>query len=141
PASPFVAAFMGAENVLALTASRLGDALRIDAGASSRPAVLPARQPAGFAGSGPLRLEARFRSEAAALHPANAFPREAPVEGALVLDGQVTQVSYPGGSWRHVVALAGQTIVVDCPHAFAPDEGVSVRIPSDALFLFAGSGT
>ena len=132
PASPFVAAFMGAENVLPLFASRSGDAIRIAAGAANREAILAAGRHADGG-----RVEARFRSEAAELHPSEAFPREAAVEGALVLDGEVTQVSYPGGTWRHVVSLAGQPVVVDSSRAFATGESVSVRIPGDALFLFA----
>jgi ABC-type Fe3+/spermidine/putrescine transport system ATPase subunit len=137
PRSPFVAAFMGAENVLRLSASRSGDSIFIAAGAANRRAIIPADGRA--AGEGPV--EARFRSVAAELHEADAFPRDCAVEGGLVIDGEVTQVSYPGGSWRHVVSLPGQSIVVDSSRAFATGERVSVRIPADALFLFASAGS
>jgi len=136
PASPFVAAFMGAENVLPLSASRAGGATRIAAGTANREALLPAGRREPAAG----QVEARFRSEAAELHPADAFPRDTAVEGALVLDGEVTQVSYPGGSWRHVVSLGGQPVVVDSSRAFATGENVSVRIPGESLFIFPASG-
>ncbi len=136
PASSFVAAFMGAENVLSLSASRAGDAIHIAAGATNRQAFIPGTGLNPEAG----RVEARFRSEAAELHPANAFPRETAVEGALVLDGEVTQVSYPGGLWRHVVSVGGLPIVVDASCAFDMGKSVSVRIPAAALFLFAALG-
>jgi putative spermidine/putrescine transport system ATP-binding protein len=135
PASAFVAAFMGAENVLRLSASTSNVSIGIAAGAANRGAIIDASGRDLVAGP----VEARFRSEAAELHPADAFPRETPVEGALVLDGEITQVSYPGGQWRHVVSVAGQPIVVDSSRAFDMGESVSVRIPGDALYLFPAS--
>jgi ABC-type Fe3+/spermidine/putrescine transport system ATPase subunit len=135
PASPFVAAFMGAENVLPLTAATSDNAIRIAAGSFNRQAIIPAARRSLEAGP----VEARFRSEAAELHPTDAFPREAAVEGALVLDGEVTQVSYPGGQWRHVVSVAGRPVVVDASRAFDIGESVSVSIPGDALYLFPAS--
>ena len=132
PASPFVAAFMGAENVIGLAAQTNGGTVRVEAGPTNRAATLPAS--GGRRANGPV--EGRFRSEAAELHPAEAFPREAIVEDALVLDGVVAQSSYPGGLWRHVVSIGGASIVVDSSHAFANGAGVSVRVPAAALFLF-----
>ena len=131
PASPFVAAFMGAENVLRLSASASNGAIHIAAGAANRAAIVDAAgRDVGD------RIEARFRSEAAELYGADAFAREATIEGALVLDGEVTQVSYPGGQWRHVVSVAGQPIVVDSTRAFGMGETVSVRIAGEGLYLF-----
>ena len=134
PASPFVAAFMGAENVLRLSASASNGAIHIAAGAANRAAIVDAAgRDVGD------RIEARFRSEAAELYAADAFAREATIEGALVLDGEVTQVSYPGGQWRHVVSVAGQPIVVDSTRAFGMGETVSVRIAGEGLYLFPAS--
>jgi ABC-type Fe3+/spermidine/putrescine transport system ATPase subunit len=132
PSSAFVAAFMGAENVLSLLVEAGGDRLRIAAGPNNRPASLPA----GGRRLGGRVVEARFRSEAAELHPAVAFARDAATRDALVLDGVVTQASYPGGVWRHVISIGDATIVVDSSHAFANGDSVSVKVPADALFLF-----
>jgi ABC-type Fe3+/spermidine/putrescine transport system ATPase subunit len=134
PASPFVAAFMGAENVIRLKASPRGDKLHIDAGLTNRAAILPA---AGRRIDGPV--EGRFRSEAVELHPAEAFAREGAIDDALMLDGVVTQSSYPGGLWRHVVSIGDVSIVVDSSCAFANGAGVSVRVPAASLFLFEAS--
>jgi ABC-type Fe3+/spermidine/putrescine transport system ATPase subunit len=135
PASPFVAAFMGAENVVRLAARTDGEKLRIEAGAANRRAILAA---AGRRMNGPV--EGRFRSEAAELHPPEAFPHEAAVEDALVLDGVVTQSSYPGGLWRHVVSIGDVSTVVDSSRAFANGASVSVRVPANSLFLFETPG-
>lgn len=137
PASPFVAAFMGAENVLSLSISASGDAIRIAAGPGNRQGIIPAKGRNLEAS----RVEARFRAETAELHPASAFPRDTTAEGALILDGEVTQVSYPGGLWRHVVSVAAQPVVVDSSRAFDMGESVAVRIPGEALFLFPASGS
>jgi ABC-type Fe3+/spermidine/putrescine transport system ATPase subunit len=136
PNSPFVAAFMGADNVLSISVKREGDRLKVGAGKAHRAAII------GAAGR-PLegtRCEARFRSEAAELHPADAFPEGSAIEDALVLDGAVAQVSYPGGEWRHLVDLGGQIVVVDANRPFEPGERVSVRIPEASLFIFPESG-
>jgi ABC-type Fe3+/spermidine/putrescine transport system ATPase subunit len=132
PSSSFVAAFMGAENVVPLLVEAGGERLRIAAGPVNRAATIPA---AGRRLGGRV-VEARFRSEAAELHSATAFPKEKATEDALVLDGVVMQASYPGGVWRHVVKIGEATIVVDSSHAFASGEAVSVKVPAEALFLF-----
>jgi ABC-type Fe3+/spermidine/putrescine transport system ATPase subunit len=129
PASPFVAAFMGAENRVALTARTANGRIEIEAGATNRAAALPAGDRVL---NGPA--EGRFRSEAAELSP-RAGSKGA--DDALVLEGVVTQASYPGGVWRHVVAIGDMSVVVDSSRAFASGEGVLVRIPSESLFLFA----
>jgi ABC-type Fe3+/spermidine/putrescine transport system ATPase subunit len=132
PSSPFVAAFMGAENVVPLLVEAGGERLRIAAGAKNRAATIPAE---GRRLGGRV-VEARFRSEAAELHAASDFPKGRAIEDALVLDGVVAQASYPGGVWRHVVRIGEASVVVDSSHAFASGEAVSVRVPAEALFLF-----
>jgi hypothetical protein len=123
---------MGAENVVPLLIEAGGERLRIAAGPNNRAASIPAdgRRLGGRV------AEARFRSEAAELHAANAFPKDRATEDALLLDGVVVQASYPGGVWRHVVRIGETTVVVDSSHAFASGEAVSVRVPAEALFLF-----
>jgi ABC-type Fe3+/spermidine/putrescine transport system ATPase subunit len=132
PSSPFVAAFMGAENVVPLLIEAGGERLRIAAGPVNRAASIAA---SGRRLGGRV-VEARFRSEAAELHAAEHFPKDRATEDALVLDGVVAQASYPGGVWRHVVKIGDASIVVDASHAFASGEAVSVKVPAAALFLF-----
>jgi ABC-type Fe3+/spermidine/putrescine transport system ATPase subunit len=130
PASPFVAAFMGAENVMSLTATVKGGKIGIKAGPTNRACEIGSGGRTVSSG----RLEARFRSEAAALLDAKAS-HSLPGE-ALILDGTVMHASYPGGVWRHVVRIGEEQIVVDSSRAFASGESVSVRVPAEALFLF-----
>ena len=120
---------MGAENRVALTARTANGRIEIEAGTTNRAAALPAGDRVL---NGPA--EGRFRSEAAELSP-RAGSKGA--DDALVLEGVVTQASYPGGVWRHVVAIGDMSVVVDSSRAFASGEGVLVRIPSESLFLFA----
>src|SRR5690606_30017128 len=79
PVSPFVAAFMGADNVLSLNGKRSGGRLRIDAGPSHGPAVIDD----GLAQTDTGPYEARFRSEAAAILPMEAQP----AAGSVDLEG------------------------------------------------------
>lgn len=132
PKSPFVAAFMGADNVVALSAFRNGDVVRI---AQSETNMAAAIRDNGRNLTGST-FEGRFRAEAAELHPAGAFPETLVADDALLLDGEVTQNSYPGGLWRHLVSVGGRIVVVDAPRAFEPGTRVSVRIPGQSLFLF-----
>ncbi|QJP14184.1 ABC transporter ATP-binding protein [Starkeya sp. ORNL1] len=106
PASSFVAAFMGAENVLPLNGHALA------AGA----------------------VEARFRAEAAQLLDAVAVA-PAP-HGVAEFAGTVEQLSYPGGLWRHGVRIGETLVLVDAPAAFGPGTAVKVRVPEHALFRF-----
>jgi ABC-type Fe3+/spermidine/putrescine transport system ATPase subunit len=132
PSSSFVAAFMGAENVVPLLVEAGGERLRIAAGPVNRAASISAdgRRLGGRV------VEARFRSEAAELHAADRFPKDRATEDALVLDGVVVQASYPGGVWRHVVNIGEASVVLDACLACSCVEAVSVKIPAGALFLF-----
>ncbi len=132
PASDFVAAFMGAENLVELSAVLHGDRIEIAAGAFNTAAVVSAR---GRALSGPLN--ARFRGESAELSDAESAIPPLREEGALRLTGTVEQTSYPGGLWRHVIAVGSAHVIVDSPRSFEIGKRVSVRIPEEALFLYS----
>ncbi|AYD03181.1 ABC transporter ATP-binding protein [Neorhizobium sp. NCHU2750] len=133
PASSFVAAFMGAENVLTLDGTRDGETFAIAAGPANAATAVPV-------GGRPLvsgTVEARFRPEAARLYP---DAQSVPDAAGIVFHGTVAAVSYPGGHWRHVVMLGlGENhseILADADRSFAPGERVAVHVPADALFLF-----
>ncbi len=111
PVSPFVANFMGATNALEVAAA----------------ALPPGAAPAA---AGPVLVH--FRGEAAAL----AAPGDQDPE-ALMLDGRVVQVSYPGGVWRHAVEIGARRVLVDSTTRHAPGAPVRVRVPRAALHAFA----
>lgn len=133
PASSFVAAFMGAENLLPLNGAPEGDDFFIAAGPSNPACRVPLSGRPLVAG----KVEARFRPEAARLH---ADEKSLPATAGIVFHGAVAAVSYPGGHWRHVVMLDADNghseILADADRAFAPGDRVMVHVPADALFLF-----
>jgi ABC-type Fe3+/spermidine/putrescine transport system ATPase subunit len=136
PATSFVAAFMGAENRIDLTAGVDGDTVSILAGPHNTTARLPRE-------GRPLRsgpLEARFRAEAARLLPATEDAGAGESGDALDLLGRVETASYPGGAWRHSVRTGDETLLVDAPEPFAQGTAVRIRIPAPALFLFDRPG-
>ena len=130
PASPFVAAFMGAENLLTMQARVSGEHIELMESAMSPPTVT------GRGGrdvtSGPVEL--RFRAEAASL--VRNGEKTTPAAGALELRGQVASVTYPGGHWRHAVHLGNQEILVDADRPFDQGETVKVHVPESSLFIF-----
>ena len=132
PASPFVAAFMGAENVIALTGTVSGGKVAIDAGNANAKAVLPLDGRALRSGA----FEARFRSEGAQLVAEN-LPE---TDGALDLFGHVEAASYPGGTWRHSVRVGDDVLLVDAAEPCAAGQSVRVRVPAKNLFIFNSPG-
>lgn len=130
PNSDFVAAFMGAENVVEIHVNVFGNSIGISEGRNNRKAVID-RGDRSLA-SGPAIV--RFRSEAVQM--AAAGTSAISEKDGLVLTGTVSQVSYPGGLWRHVVHLGETSLIVDSATRF--DEGASVEIivPEPALYIF-----
>lgn len=130
PGSAFVAAFMGAENQLFLKGASFDDAVDLASGPANAAVRLARTGRALTSGT----YEARFRAEAVVLQDGNS---DEPVPSdALVLTGRVRDVSYPGGLWRHAIALGSDMVQVDAPHAFAPGTDVRVIVASANLFLF-----
>jgi ABC-type Fe3+/spermidine/putrescine transport system ATPase subunit len=128
PASAFVATFLGADNVIRLhaetDASTLflrGSSLAGGAAAVPRPDHL-----AGHRGA----VQVQFRSEAAEIVAGGAGG------SGIELTGVVKHASYPGGIWRHAVAVGDEEILVDGKSSYAPGANARVRIPAEALFVF-----
>jgi putative spermidine/putrescine transport system ATP-binding protein len=141
PASPFVAAFMGADNVIRLEARCEGGAVHVAAGAHNAAAVLPVggrAEPHGVhlegAVAGPAL--AHFRSEAARLLTAG----EAAPAASLVLHGAITQASYPGGFYRYAVAVGAARFMVDDPRRIETGTAAGICLPAAALHLYPTSG-
>ena len=140
PASPFVAAFMGADNVIRLEIAQDGDRVTIPAGPDNDAAALPnggdAEPALHLAGGIDGRAVVHFRSEAAKLLPQG--------EGApdcLVLRGRIRQTSYPGGFYRYAVTVGGQEYFVDDERRFAPGAPVGICLPGHALHLYPATGS
>jgi putative spermidine/putrescine transport system ATP-binding protein len=125
PNSPFIAAFMGAGNVLQLEARPADGGVRIEAGAHNDAVLIPG---AGVAGP----VVAHFRSETARLGPADAAD-----PGRLLLRGRIVQASYPGGFYRYAVAVGENQFMVDDTRRLAVGENVGVGLPVSSLHIFS----
>ncbi len=132
PNSAFVAAFMGAENLVDIDVRVAGEAIEVAEGPQNRRAVL--RRSGRRLESG--RAIARFRSDAIRLSTASATSAEDGDDG-LLLRGTVEQVGYPGGIWRHVVRLGDRSVMVDAEDRFDNGAEVHLRIPGDRLYVFS----
>jgi putative spermidine/putrescine transport system ATP-binding protein len=136
PASPFVAAFMGADNVIRLTVRRNALAVEVSGGEHNEAATLRLADRPGADGAHAVDLGdgaacAHFRSEAARLV---AEGERAP--DSLILRGRISQVSYPGGFYRYAVAVGEQSFIVDDARRLATGERVGIRLPATALHLY-----
>ncbi len=143
PSSPFVADFMGADNSVTLEAELDVASVTIAAGADHAAArlsrdLLPTT--GSLPGQGSFRLRAFFRGEAAELARDGDVVAPADTE-ALRLTGRVLAVSYPGGVWRHEIAIGERVFLVDDATCHEPGSRVAVRLPARHLFLFPADGT
>jgi ABC-type uncharacterized transport system YnjBCD substrate-binding protein/energy-coupling factor transporter ATP-binding protein EcfA2 len=137
PASPFVAAFMGADNRVLLTLERDPGGLVVRAGGAAAAARLPlGADGPHLAGPATARMQGQFRSAAARL----VGPEETP-PATLVLQGVVEEAAYLGDLWRHTVRLEGNGLLVDHPGRMAPGTAVGVAVPAAALHLFPTGDT
>ena len=134
PNSPFVASFMGAANVVALMVRRSERHLVIADGPYNRSVTIDASR---FLTRGidetcvQTSMVAHFRSEDARLCPLDQTP-----EGYLVLRGRITQTSYPGGFYRHMVTVGPCRYLVDDVRRLAVGEAIGIALPATALHLY-----
>lgn len=137
PQSPFVAAFMGADNRVPLEVEQVEAGLLVRAGAGEAATLLPLG-PEGPHLAGPVtaRMQGQFRSAAARLIEPGRTP-----PATLVLAGVVEQAAYLGDLWRHTVRLGGNGLLVDHPGRMAPGTAVGVAVPAAALHLFPAGDT
>jgi len=125
PNSPFIAAFMGAGNVVELEARPADGGIRIEPGAHNDAVLI---RGAGVAGP----VVAHFRSEAARLGPADAAASD-----RLLLRGRIVQASYPGGFYRYAVAVGENQFMVDDTRRLAVGENVGIGLPVSSLHIFS----
>ena len=141
PASPFVAAFMGADNVIGVQVARCEDAVQVAAGPHHDAVRLPCGRRPGedgihLAGAVEGKALAHFRSEAARLVAGDAGADEP----GLVLRGRIEQSSYPGGFYRYAVDVGEQRFMVDHAERLAIGEPVGICLPAAALHLYPAQG-
>lgn len=128
PNSAFVANFMGATNWLAL------EAIAVDGRLAIAPSAVAPALHLSESSTRPGPVVAHFRGEAASLAPAAAVD-----ENALMLAGAVAQISYPGGVWRYGVDVGGKRLLVDSREKLPVGAAVRVRVPREALHVFAAT--
>ena len=136
PASAFVAAFMGADNVIRLDIDRTDEAVSVPSTEHHAAVLLPiARSEKGggvhIVDSGNGAMRAHFRSEAARLVNLEDKP-----SASLILRGHITQASYPGGFYRYTVDVGDNQFLVDHPERLAVGERVGINLPATALHLY-----
>ena len=125
PQTPYVASFMGAENILDCEAEPDGNEvlLRIAHIPQARVRCTPTQ-----AGLGAMQVH--FRSELASLGSG-----DAPVN-SLQIPGEISQASYLGGAYRCEIKTACGQFFIDHPRAVAVGDAITVRIPAAALHVY-----
>jgi putative spermidine/putrescine transport system ATP-binding protein len=132
PSNPFIATFMGADNVAPLRARIENGTLHVEAGANNAAArVTVGEGGCHVGGTVAGAASAHFRSEAAELTAVDASDAN-----ALVLRGRIAQSSYPGGHYRYSVSVGERTFMVDCKRRLDSGEAVGVRLPARSLYVY-----
>lgn len=136
PASPFVASFMGADNIIPIVVERHAASVRVAADAHNDEADLPLAERTGDGGvhladgvAG--TVDAHFRGEAAEIVAGDDRP-----PASLILRGTIAQCSYPGGVYRYGVDVGDKRFMVDDGRRFAVGDTVGIRLPADSLHLY-----
>jgi len=136
PISPFVAAFMGANNVTRVTVRSDGDTIQIVGNDYVQEAHLPMDGlgvSPGVHVAAPIDgiAEVHFRSEAAQL----IVHGDAPA-GTLLLNGRIAQSAYPGGYFRYAVEVGEERFMVDDERRLTVGDAVGICLPAEKLHLY-----
>ncbi len=139
PSSPFVASFMGAENIVDCVAKRSEKGIAISVPKSQASTLECSTDAAADGacvaedamGEAPRPVQVHFRSESAFLSLT-----ETAVSNALQLPGRVAQVSYLGSGYRCEIDTDCGSFFVDHPTRVSPDDVVTICIPAGALHVF-----
>jgi ABC-type Fe3+/spermidine/putrescine transport system ATPase subunit len=133
PANPFVATFMGADNVLDLVSAGSGSQWRLSGADGATPRLELGSDPRAAALAGHARLRAQFRSEAAQVAATLAAT---PSRESIQLPGTVEQTAYLGEHWRCRVRLGAGSVWVASPTPLTVGATAIVQVPTGALHLF-----
>ncbi|MCH8187149.1 MAG: ABC transporter ATP-binding protein [Proteobacteria bacterium] len=132
PATPFVASFTGANNVVALHVGIEDGFVRVAAGEHNAEALLRlGSEGAHLAEPKGGPTAAHFHTEAARLVIGDDAP-----PNSLTLRGRITQNSYPGGIYRYAVDVGGRQFMVDDERRFSNGDEVGIWLPAEALHLY-----
>jgi ABC-type Fe3+/spermidine/putrescine transport system ATPase subunit len=127
PSSPFVAAFMGAENTLELDIRPAASGVEVAAAEARGTVRWDASAPTG-------PMTAYFRDDAARL-----VAPDAAFEDSIVLPGRIEQRSYPGGQYRYAVATGKRHLTVMDGGYHELNSSVGLRLPLRSLHLFSSA--
>ena len=132
PNSEFIAEFMGAENILSLKVKMDDSFLIIKAGPYNEQTRINQEYiPQSLRKDG--MLKSHFRSETAKL-----VQPDTEISEGLLMKGIVTQVTYPGGFFRHAVSVGNLTFLVDHEHRIETGEVSGIFLEPEDLHLFEG---
>jgi ABC-type Fe3+/spermidine/putrescine transport system ATPase subunit len=129
PASPFVAAFMGADNTIALDIEEGASGLIVKGSPQHAPTAVEGPAPIGS-------FTAFFRDDAARIESPDHHG-----EGEITLKGTVTVRTYPGGHYRYGVAVGDREFTVKDARLIEVGTPVGLCLPLRALHLFAKETT
>jgi ABC-type Fe3+/spermidine/putrescine transport system ATPase subunit len=124
PRSPFIASFMGAENVITLTIDRSANGLEVAASPDHAMVTLSNSMPSGTA-------VAYFREDSARLEdPTHRAADEVNLLGTIKLR------SYPGGHYRYAVVVGKREFMVKDTRIFDIGAKVGLCVPINAMHIF-----
>ena len=129
PQTPYVASFMGAENIVDCDAAADGEHLMLRSPRVPQASVRVRRQTHPGILPGPVQVH--FRSEMASL----GVP-DSPRNDCLQIPGTIAQVSYLGGGYRCEIHTECGQFFIDHPQAVRIGDVATVNIPVPVLHVF-----
>jgi ABC-type Fe3+/spermidine/putrescine transport system ATPase subunit len=124
PASPFVAAFMGADNTIALKIGQGPSGPEVEAGPYHAATPIHGALPAG-------PVTAYFRDDAARLETPDHRSGD-----EIVFKGRIALRSYPGGHYRYAVTVGERQFMVRDARLLEIGAPVGLCLPTGALHVF-----
>ncbi len=125
PVTPFVAAFMGADNTIGLEIEESASGLNVKGAPHHAPTAIEGLAPTGS-------VTAYFRDDAARI--------ESPDHrgsGEITLKGRIALRTYPGGHYRYAVAVGDREFTVKDARLIEIGTAVGLCLPLRALHLFS----
>ena len=129
PQTPYVASFMGAENIIDCETERDREQVLLRVARVPQAAVCVSGNPDSPAPIG--RVQVHFRSEMASLGEAGEASGD-----SLRIPGKITQVSYLGGGYRCEIKTECGQFFIDHPNHVLSGDATTVSIPTPALHVF-----
>jgi ABC-type Fe3+/spermidine/putrescine transport system ATPase subunit len=127
PTTPFVAAFMGADNAIDLEIAESGQGLQVKAGPHHATTKVT-----DVVSTGPLT--GYFRDDLTKL-----VAPDHRADNEIVLNGTIALRSYPGGHYRYTIAVGDHEFTVKDSRSFEVGTKAGLSIPIRALHLFPRS--